>query len=239
MNFNVRQKKVINATEPNIICLAAAGSGKSIPNSTIIPTPNGWRKVSEIKKGDFLFDQDGNPTKVLGVFPQGKKEVYEITFGDKRTAKCCIDHIWSVHKDTWKDKDKFKDYTLKEILEDKWEKIDARGHKSHIFSIPCSKAVKYNVTQELTVDPYLLGVFLGDGSCLEPGLTLSSNDKEIVEKIQLILGCPEVHKNPSNYHWNFYKNNKHQRIQTEEIFGEYAENVCRYSYEKSIPEAYK
>ena len=239
MNFNVRQKKVINATEPNIICLAAAGSGKSIPNSTIIPTPNGWRKVSEIKKGDFLFDQDGNPTKVLGVFPQGKKEVYEITFGDKRTAKCCIDHIWSVHKDTWKDKDKFKDYTLKEILEDKWEKIDARGHKSHIFSIPCSKAVKYNVTQELTVDPYLLGVFLGDGSCLESGLTLSSNDKEIVEKIQLILECPEVYQNTANYHWNFYKNNRHQRIKTEEIFGEYAENVCCYSYEKSIPEAYK
>ena len=239
MNFNVRQKKVIEAKEPNIICLAAAGSGKSIPNSTIIPTPNGWRKVSEIKKGDFLFDQDGNPTKVLGVFPQGKKEVYEITFGDKRTAKCCIDHIWSVHKDTWKDKDKFKDYTLKEILEDKWEKIDTRGHKTHVFSIPCSKAVKYNTTQELTIDPYLLGVFLGDGSCLEPGLTLSSNDKEIVEKIQLILGCPEVYQNTANYHWNFYKNNKHQRIKTEEIFGEYAENVCRYSYEKSIPEAYK
>ena len=239
MNFNVRQKKVINATEPNIICLAAAGSGKSIPNSTIIPTPSGWRKVSEIKKGDFLFDQDGNPTKVLGVFPQGKKEVYEITFGDKRTAKCCIDHIWSVHKDTWKDKDKFKDYTLKEILEDKWEKIDTRGHKTHVFSIPCSKAVKYNTTQELTIDPYLLGVFLGDGSCLEPGLTLSSNDKEIVEKIQLILGCPEVYQNTANYHWNFYKNNKHQRIKTEEIFGEYAENVCCYSYEKSIPEAYK
>ena len=239
MDFNARQKKVINAKDKNIICLAGAGSGKSIPNSTIIPSSNGWRKVSEIKKGDFLFDQDGNPTKVLGVFPQGKKEVYEITFGDKRTAKCCIDHIWSVHKDTWKDKDKFKDYTLKEILEDKWEKIDTRGHKTHVFSIPCSKAVKYNATQELTIDPYLLGVFLGDGSCLEHGLTLSSNDKEIVEKIQLILGCPEVYQNTANYHWNFYKNNKHQRIKTEEIFGEYAENVCCYSYEKSIPEAYK
>ena len=159
MNFNVRQKKVINAKELNILCLAGAGAGKSIPNSTMIPTPNGWKKVSEIKEGDFLFDQEGNPTKVLGVFPQGKKEVYEITFGDKRTAKCCIDHIWSVHKDTWKDKNKFKDYTLKEILEDTWEKIDKRGHKSHQFSIPCSKAVKYNATEKLTIDPYLLGFF--------------------------------------------------------------------------------
>lgn len=239
MNFNVRQKKVINAKEPNIVCLAAAGSGKSIPNSTMIPTPNGWKKVNEIKEGDFLFDQEGNPTKVLGVFPQGKKEVYEITFGDKRTAKCCIDHIWSVHKDTWKDKNTFRDYTLKEILADKWERIDKRGHKSHQFSIPCSKAVKYNTTEKLTVDPYLLGVFLGDGSCLEPALTLSSNDKEIVEKIQSILGCPDVYQNSANYHWTFYKNNKHQRVQTKEILGEYAENICRYSYDKSIPKAYK
>ena len=29
MNFNVRQKKVINAKEPNIVCLAAAGVGKT------------------------------------------------------------------------------------------------------------------------------------------------------------------------------------------------------------------
>lgn len=239
MNFNVRQKKVINATEPNIICLASAGSGKSIPNSTMIPTPGGWKKVSEIKEGDFLFDQEGNPTKVLGVFPQGKKEVYEVTFGDKRTAKCCIDHIWSVHKDTWKDKNTFRDYTLKEILADTWERTDKRGHKSHQFSIPCSKAVKYNATEKLTVDPYLLGVFLGDGSCLEPALTLSSNDKEIVEKIQSILGCPDVYQNSANYHWTFYKNDKHQRVQTKEILGEYAENICRYSYDKSIPEAYK
>lgn len=239
MKFNPRQKKVINAKERRIVCLASAGSGKSIPNSTIIPTPNGWKKVSEIKEGDFLFDQEGNPTKVLGVFPQGEKEVYEITFGDKRTAKCCIDHIWSVHKDTWKDKNKFKDYTLKEILEDTWERVDKRGHKSHPFSIPCSKAVKYNTAEKLTIDPYLLGVFLGDGSCLESALTLSSNDKEMVEKIQSILGCSDIYQNPANYNWNFYKNNEKQRVQTKEFFGKYAENICRYSYEKSIPEVYK
>ena len=38
MDFNVRQKKVINAKDKNIICLAGAGSGKSIPNSTISVT---------------------------------------------------------------------------------------------------------------------------------------------------------------------------------------------------------
>ena len=61
MNFNVRQKKVINATEPNIVCLAGAGCGKCIPNSTNIPTPDGWRKVEEIKR----TDEDISATKII------------------------------------------------------------------------------------------------------------------------------------------------------------------------------
>ena len=112
MELDIRQKKVVEAKEDKILCLAAAGSGKACPNSSKIPTPNGWITVGEVKAGGYLFDKDGNPTKVLGVYPQGEKEVYEITFGDGRKAKCSIDHIWTVHKKTWKDIYSFKEYTL-------------------------------------------------------------------------------------------------------------------------------
>lgn len=239
MELNIRQKKVVEATENKILCLAAAGSGKCCPNSVQIPSPNGWATVGQIKVGDYLFDRKGNPTKVLGVYSQGEREVYEITFGDGRKARCSIDHIWSVHKKTWRDINSFKEYTLKDILEDKWERIDKRGHKEHLFAIPCSKAVKYNVKKKLEVNPYLFGVFLGDGSCREPSLTLSSNDKEIVEKIQQILNCPKLYKNQSNYSWSFYKNLNNEFFKTREVFKDYIDNICCYSYEKSIPEDYK
>ena len=239
MELDIRQKKVVEAKEDKILCLAAAGSGKACPNSSKIPTPNGWITVGEVKAGGYLFDKDGNPTKVLGVYPQGEKEVYEITFGDGRKAKCSIDHIWTVHKKTWKDIYSFKEYTLKDILEDNWERIDKRGHKEHLFSIPCSKAVKYNVGEKLNIDPYLFGVFLGDGCCRQEYLTLSSNDKEIVEEIQRILNCPKLYKDPANYSWYFYKNINNELFKTKDIFKDYMNSICCYSYDKSIPDDFK
>ena len=72
-----------------------SGGGKAIPNDTVIPTPIGYRRVGDIKVGDYLFDRQGNPTKVLAVYPQGKKRVYELTFSDGRKAQCCKDHLWT------------------------------------------------------------------------------------------------------------------------------------------------
>ena len=77
MELNNRQRKVVEATEPYILCLASAASGKALPNSTIIPTLNGPKSVGDIKIGDYLFDRNGKPTQVLGVYPQGKLEVYD------------------------------------------------------------------------------------------------------------------------------------------------------------------
>lgn len=113
------QQEIVNSNEPRIIVEAGAGAGKALPNSTLIPTTNGIKKVSDIKVGDFLYDRKGNPTKVLGIYPQGKKEVYKITFGDSREALCCNEHIWYVHKRTWSDKNKFETYTVNEMLKEK------------------------------------------------------------------------------------------------------------------------
>ena len=63
-----------------------AGAGKAVVADTIIPTPSGDKKIDTVKIGDYVFDRHGQPTKVLGVYPQGKLDAYKVAFRDGRTA---------------------------------------------------------------------------------------------------------------------------------------------------------
>lgn len=223
------------------------GSGKALPNDTVIPTPNGPRTVKEIQVGDFLFDRWGEPTKVLGVFPQGEQDAYEISFKDGRKTICSIDHLWNIHKKSWhraSSKNKFIPYSTRQILEEGIKIDDIQGYR---FEIQCSKAVKY-FEQKLNIHPYVFGCFLGDGCCLERILTLSSNDIEIIERINNLLGNNGYGKiSNNNYSWQFYCPEKQYNInnvekkyfQTREFFKDYLDYICKYSYEKSIPPIYK
>lgn len=159
MNFSVAQKKIIEASDNKIICLASAAAGKALPNSTIIPTPMGNKRVDEIKEGDYLFDRLGNPTKVLGVYPQGKKTVYEVTFSDRRAARCCDEHLWSFY-DTSKG-NKLITKTLKEIIkivnDSPYEYRNKKG--DYRFCIPLIKGANYT-KKEYNISPYDMGASL-------------------------------------------------------------------------------
>lgn len=244
MNFNVRQKKVINAKEPNIVCLAGAGCGKCIPNSTNIPTPDGWKKVEEIKIGDYLFDRQGNPTKVLGVYPQGKKKVYEITFGDGRQAKCSIDHIWSYYKVP--NGKRLYSKTLEEILLENSNKLNKYKNKAgkYCYQIPLIEKVKYP-EKEYSIPPYILGLFLGDGSFREEVIMFSSEDDYLPKKIAAIMNWDYYRHKANKYCW-YFKHKKVQknrgyefyRVKTSEFLKVYPELVNKKSEEKFIPEDY-
>jgi len=60
----------------------ATGTGKAQPVNTVIPTPSGFKQLGDLKIGDYVFDRYGQPTKVIGIFPQGKMDNYEVTLGD-------------------------------------------------------------------------------------------------------------------------------------------------------------
>lgn len=232
-----------------VIVNGRGASGKALCNSTIIPTPTGQIKVGEVKVGDYLFDRKGRPTKVLGVFPQGKKDVYKITFGDGRSVLCSIDHLWNVHKESWhreKSKNKFVTLSTEEILKQGIRKEQTDNHTPYNWSIQCHEPCHFDEKQ-YDIHPYVIGAFLGDGCCKERILTLSSNDIEIVNKINILLGNNGYKKfSKNNYNWSFkcknYKNSNNVDVkyyQTKTLFKNYLNDICVYSYEKKVPEIYK
>lgn len=133
---------------------AASGAGKAIPNYTIIPTPLGKRKVDEIQVGDYLFDALGKPTKVLGVYPQGEKVIYEVTFKDGRIAECCSEHLWSFCTSDTNNR-VFQTLTTAELSKMRGKRI----------LIPINHAVEYE-TKEFGIDSYRVGLSL-ENSCYE------------------------------------------------------------------------
>ena len=73
------------------------GIGKAQDLDSKLVTPNGLVRMGDIKVGDEVIGSDGKPKKVLGVYPQGWKDIYEITFNDGVTTRSCDEHLWNVN----------------------------------------------------------------------------------------------------------------------------------------------
>jgi hypothetical protein len=59
-------------------------------------TPGGYRRMGDLKVGDYVIHQNGYPTRILGVFPQGDLALYRIAFADGRSMEVSGDHLWEV-----------------------------------------------------------------------------------------------------------------------------------------------
>lgn len=86
---------IIGGTFVSII--GDTGTGKMEPVSNKIATTKGIKCFGDLKIGDKIFDEKGKPVSVIGTFPQGIKDVYEVLFEDGRTVKCGLQHLWEVH----------------------------------------------------------------------------------------------------------------------------------------------
>ena len=230
MELNDMQKVVVTTDEPKVLVISAAASGKAQPNNTMIPTPHGYKQIGEIKVGDYVFNRYGQPTKVLGVFPQGKQRVYKVKLADGRETKCCGEHLWSYdngHKG-------LTTKTTKEIFDKGVVKKDNRGHNSYKFRIPNLKRVVQYPEKELPINPYVLGCFIGDGCCTETGLTISSNDEELVNIIAELCNFKYTKNSKYNYNWTF-RDEQGNRIHTKDFFAEVSTELVGNCHEKRIP----
>lgn len=72
--------------------------GKAQPlNSRILLADGSWTTFRDVCVGDSLASVDGQPSFVSGVFPQGERDIYRVTFSDGRTVDCADDHLWEIH----------------------------------------------------------------------------------------------------------------------------------------------
>src|SRR5206468_10753248 len=63
--------------------------GRAQPLTSPVLTPSGFRPIGSLLPGDEVIGSDGRATRVLGTYPQGRKEVYRVTMTDRTSTRCC------------------------------------------------------------------------------------------------------------------------------------------------------
>ena len=152
-------------------------SGKALATNTPINTPNGWSTMGELEIGNEVYGADGKPTKIImATEVMYNHDCYEIEFDNGEIITADKDHLWTVGCSDWRDKK--KTLTTKEILEYLPFKLPDRP-----IYIDAAKPIE-NDDIELPIDPYTLGVWLGDGySSSGRYISEKSDNKHIRTKI--------------------------------------------------------
>lgn len=169
---------------PNVLIVASRGFGKALELDTRIPTPDGDKTIKDIQVGDYVFGNDGKPTRVINTSPIFyDHDCYQITFSDGEEIVADADHIWTLSK--WGRKG---DYTTREIAKEfkryRNRKDPSKSGWECLYKVDIAEPLQYP-TKELLIDPYILGLWLGDG-CSESGyITVLRDDvDEVVNNIE-------------------------------------------------------
>ena len=220
--------------DPNPLVIYDTGLGKALRNDQRVATPKGWRTIDSLSVGDQVFGVDGQPCSVRGVFPQGVRDLWRVTFSDGQEVVCDTDHLWAVHTKAMKHQSRpDRVLTLKEIVD--IGLTFPNGERR--FFIPMADAVEFGEAH-LPIDPYTLGVLLGDGGLTQGGPRLTTMDADMVEHLVLPEGTKtRVRIDPRSravtYRFVTERGQSNPLLDLLRSLG-----CCVKSHEKHIPEQY-
>lgn len=190
--------------EPGVFRLFGyAGSGKALAFDQEVQTPDGPRPISVLRPGDLVFGADGKPTRVEGVFPQGPRQAYLVTFRDGASVECDEQHLWAV----WTTKLRATGRppvvrSLREIM-DAGVAFDSGIYR---FYVPLCEPLEYPHRDDLPLPPYVLGALIGDGTFTSsPTLCLPDEKAGILQRVAAELPEWSFVRTNSQKHCNYHR----------------------------------
>lgn len=149
---------------------------------TPVATTSGWSTIGDIQPGEFVFDENGQPVKVVAKTDRFVGDCYELQFGNGERIVADANHLWAVHSFQDRMAEGGSWYPTRRDLQihTTAELADTilTNHKraKTNWSIPAMGQIDLP-DADLPLDPYLLGVWLGDGS--HSSGTIAGIDPEI------------------------------------------------------------
>ncbi len=153
--------------------LAGRLEGKALAADTRIPTPRGWRTMGELRVGDEVFGADGHMIPVVdatGIMVG--RPCYEVLFSDGQSIVADAGHRWLTRtKSARKHGGSAAVRTTSELAG------SLRAGKECNHHVALADAVRYP-EQPLPIDPYTLGIWLGNGTSKCAEITCGAGDEQ-------------------------------------------------------------
>jgi RecA/RadA recombinase len=167
-----------------------SAAGKALAEDSPVLTPGGWREIGSLTLADRVIGADGRAHRVLGVYEQGVKQLYRVTFSDGASVECCDEHLWWTSTANERMRGKFargprpgrkriptgsegrgSAKSLSEIRD---------GFRPRDHQVPIVAPVEFRHSQDAPLlHPYLLGLLLGDGSFRMTSVTFSKPEEDL------------------------------------------------------------
>jgi len=149
--------------------------GKALRSKETVITPHGKTEIGLLEEGDYVIGSDGKPSEVIGVYPQGKMDMYKVTFTDGSSVDCSRNHLWTVKGAGTKH---WKVLSLDEMIKNR----GMTPNSDNAYRIPLTEPVEFE-SKEIGFNPYFLGSMLGDGCMTRPNsLSIDSADQDLIDE---------------------------------------------------------
>ena len=143
-------------------------------------TTEGWKLHGDLQVGDYVFDIEGNPTMVEVVGEPLPMDM-ELEFTNGVVVQTHSDHEWVLRRrknSTW-DVIETKNILTNRLGQPR--KLTNYRNESN-FKLPNTpRLLMPNI--DLPMDPYVMGLFLGDGSKKDPIITHHPDETEAVAEV--------------------------------------------------------
>jgi len=189
------------------LTLVSRQNGKLIDIDEPVLTTDGWKRMGDLQDGDYVFHPDGHPTQIVKAHDvEYGQPAYRVTTSDGRSVVAGGEHQWAV-RDRRKRATDWEVLTTDEIAERGLQRQPNRATKNdYAFRLPNQKRI-VSKPVGLPIDPYLLGLWLGDGSSTSPIIYAGDQDfeetKRLIEKSGAGIGAvTRVENKTGGVVWN-------------------------------------
>lgn len=173
-------RRVENGEHVRILLSTPPQIGKGYPIDFPILTTKGWKKHGDLSVGDYVYNDKGQAVAVLGNQKHYKWHCLEITFADGTKHITTREHLWKVYLEHENKTNGVHRNIRKEHILETQELMAILSKQRRSPYVLINEPLQ-NEEKKLPIDPYCLGLWLGDGCSANNEIIVS--DKDLTDEL--------------------------------------------------------